>query len=195
ALLRAMVADAEQPVGRIELLSAEERGYLLDDLNRTEVDYPSELCVHELFEQQVRRAPGAVALVFEEQSISYGELNAEANRLAHHLIGLGVKPDEPVAICVERSPAMVVGVLAILKAGGAYLPLDPSYPCGRLTQVLADAAPRLLLCDTAGREVLGAEAIASLSVVDLSNGELPWADQPADDPDPHALGLTPSHLA
>ncbi|MBP2470951.1 non-ribosomal peptide synthetase component F [Sinorhizobium meliloti] len=80
-------------------------------------------------------APGAdaVALVFEEQSISYGALNADANRLAHHLIGLGVRPDQPVAICVERSPAMVVGLLAILKAGGAYVPLDPAYPangCG-----------------------------------------------------------------
>ncbi|MBB4189876.1 amino acid adenylation domain-containing protein, partial [Sinorhizobium terangae] len=115
--------------------------------------------------------------------------------LAHHLIGLGVKPDQPVAICVERSPAMVVGVLAILKAGGAYLPLDPAYPCARLRQVLDDAAPQLLLCDAAGREALGAEAIASLSVVDLSDGELPWAGQSADDPDPHALGLTARHLA
>ncbi|WP_414816072.1 AMP-binding protein, partial [Rhizobium sp. IY2] len=73
-----------------------------------EVDYPSDLCVHALFEAQVRRAPDAVALVFEEQSISYGALNADANQLAHHLIGLGVRPDQPVAICVERSPAMVM---------------------------------------------------------------------------------------
>ncbi|MDL2411034.1 AMP-binding protein, partial [Rhizobium calliandrae] len=73
--------------------------------------------------------------------LSYGELNAQANRLAHHLIALGVKPDQPVAICLQRSPAMVVGVLAILKAGGAYLPLDPAYPSARLGQVLEDAAP------------------------------------------------------
>ncbi|MFD2345911.1 amino acid adenylation domain-containing protein [Sinorhizobium terangae] len=195
ALLRAMVADAAQPVGRIDILPAAERRYLLEELNRTEADYPSDLCVHELFEAQVRRAPDAVALVFEGQSISYGALNVRANRLAHHLIGLGVKPDQPVAICLERSPMMVVGVLAILKAGGAYLPLDPAYPSARLTQVLEDAAPRLMLCDAAGRKALGAEAIASLSVVDLSDGELSWADQPADDPDPHALGLTSRHLA
>uniref|UniRef100_UPI002E1C80A7 amino acid adenylation domain-containing protein n=1 Tax=Sinorhizobium kostiense TaxID=76747 RepID=UPI002E1C80A7 len=195
ALLRAMVADAEQPVGRIDILPADERRYLLEELNRTEADYPSELCVHELFEAQVRRAPDAVALVFEGQSISYDALNARANRLAHHLIGLGVKPDQPVAICLERSPTMVVGLLAILKAGGAYLPLDQAYPCARLNQVLDDAAPRLMLCDAAGREALGAEAIASLTVIDLSDGELSWAGQPADDPDPHALGLTSSHLA
>ncbi|MQX15702.1 amino acid adenylation domain-containing protein, partial [Sinorhizobium terangae] len=193
--LSVAILNPQQPVGRIELLSGEERGYLLEDLNRTEVDYPSELCVHELFEAQVRRAPDAVALVFEAQSISYGELNAQANRLAHHLIDLGVKPDQPVAICLERSPAMVVGLLATLKAGGAYVPLDPAYPGARLRQVLDDAAPRLLLCDAAGREALGAEAIASLSVIDFSGGELSWAHQSADDPDPHALGLTARHLA
>ncbi|WP_446986024.1 non-ribosomal peptide synthase/polyketide synthase [Rhizobium leguminosarum] len=195
ALLRAMVVDAEQPVRELDILPAEERSYLLEELNRTEADYPLDLCVHELFEAQVRRAPDAVALVFEEQSISYGALNADANRLAHHLIGLGVRPDQPVAICVERSPAMVVGLLAILKAGGAYVPLDPAYPSGRLRQLLDDAGPRRLLCDAAGRAALGAEAIADLSVVDLDAATPAWADQSADDPDPHALGLTARHLA
>ncbi|MFA1623350.1 amino acid adenylation domain-containing protein, partial [Rhizobium mongolense] len=195
ALLRAMVADAGQPVGRIDILPPDERSYLLEELNRTEADYPSDLCVHALFEAQVRRAPEAVAVVHENEELSYGELNADANRLAHHLIGLGVKPDERIAICVERSPAMVVGLLAIHKAGGAYVPLDPAYPSGRLRQVLDDAAPRRLLCDAAGREALGAEAIADLSVVDLDTATPAWADQSADDPDPHALGLTARHLA
>ncbi|MCZ4093240.1 amino acid adenylation domain-containing protein [Ensifer psoraleae] len=195
ALLRAMVADAAQPVGRIDILSAAERTYLLEELNRTDADYPSQLCVHELFEAQVRRAPDAVALVCEGQSISYGTLNGRANRLAHHLIGLGVKPDQPVAICVERSPAMVVGLLAILKAGGAYLPLDPAYPSGRLRQVLDDAAPRLMLCDAAGRAALGAEAIADVTAVDLNAAIPVSARLPASEPDPHALGLTSRHLA
>ncbi|WP_458391237.1 non-ribosomal peptide synthase/polyketide synthase [Sinorhizobium medicae] len=194
ALLRAMLADAEQPVSELDILPPDERSYLLEELNRTETDYPSDLCVHALFEAQVRRAPDAVALVFEEQSISYGALNADANRLAHHLIGLGVRPDQPVAICVERSPAMVVGLLAILKAGGAYVPLDPAYPSERLRQLLDDAGPRLLLCDAAGRAALGAEAIADLSAVDLDTATA-WADQSADDPDPHALGLTARNLA
>ncbi|MBP2471127.1 amino acid adenylation domain-containing protein [Sinorhizobium meliloti] len=195
ALLRAMLADAEQPVSELDILPPDERSYLLEELNRTEADYPSDLCVHALFEAQVRRVPDAVALVFEEQSISYGALNADANRLAHHLIGLGVRPDQPVAICVERSPAMVVGLLAILKAGGAYVPLDPAYPGERLRQLLDDAGPRLLLCDAAGRAALGAEAIADLSAVDLDTAMPAWADQSADDPDPHALGLTARNLA
>ncbi|WP_184109096.1 non-ribosomal peptide synthetase, partial [Sinorhizobium terangae] len=195
ALLRAMVADAGQPVGRIDILPADERTYLLEELNRTDADYPSQLCIHELFEAQVRRAPDRVAVVHGDEELSYGELNERANRLAHHLIGLGVKPDQPVAICLERSPAMVVGLLAILKAGGAYLPLDPAYPSARLNQVLKDAAPRLMLCDAAGREALGPEALADLSAVDLDTAAPAWAGQPATDPDPRALGLTARHLA
>ncbi len=193
-LVDALEQAPDRPVRELDILPAEERSYLLEELNRTETDYPSDLCVHALFEAQVRRAPDAVALVFEEQSISYGALNADANRLAHHLIGLGVRPDQPVAICVERSPAMVVGLLAILKAGGAYVPLDPAYPSERLRQLLDDAGPRLLLCDAAGRAALGAEAIADLSAVDL-DAATAWADQSADDPDPHALGLTARNLA
>ncbi|WP_246763557.1 amino acid adenylation domain-containing protein [Rhizobium sp. 007] len=195
ALLRAMVADAEQPVGQIDILPAEERSYLLEELNRTDADYPSERCVHELFEAQVQKAPDAVAVVHEDERLSYGELNQRANRLAHHLIALGVKPDQPVAICLESSTAMVVGLLAILKAGGAYLPLDPAYPSPRLNQVLADAAPKLLLADAAGREALGAEAIADLSVIDLDAATPAWAELPASDLDPRALGLTSRHLA
>ncbi|TJV92763.1 MAG: amino acid adenylation domain-containing protein, partial [Mesorhizobium sp.] len=194
-LLYGVTADAGQPVRDLDILPAAERAYLLEDLNRTAADYPWDLCIHELFEQQVRQAPEAVAVVCDDERLSYGELNARANRLAHHLIALGVKPDQPVAICLERSPAMVVGVLAILKAGGAYLPLDPAYPCARLRQVLADAAPRLLLCDAAGRAALGAEALADVSVVDLETATPVWAELPASDPEPRALGLTARHLA
>nr|WP_283782401.1 AMP-binding protein [Bradyrhizobium japonicum] len=161
------MADAGQPVGRIDILAADERTYLLEDLNRTAAPYPFELCIHELFEAQVQKAPEAVAVVYEKERLSYGELNARANRLAHHLIELGVKPDQPVAICLERSLAMVVGLLAILKAGGAYLPLDPAYPSARLRQIVGDAEPKLLLCDVAGRTALGAEAVADVTVVDL----------------------------
>ncbi|QQO35652.1 amino acid adenylation domain-containing protein [Bradyrhizobium diazoefficiens] len=194
-LLRAMAADAGQAVGRIELLSSAERAYLLEELNRTAAPYPSDACIHQLFEQQVRKAPEAVALVCADARLSYGELNAQANRLAHHLVGLGVTPDQPVAICLERSPAMVVGLLAILKAGGAYLPLDPAYPPARLTQVLADAAPQLLLVDAAGRAALGADALADLTVVDLATAAPDWAERPASDLDPRALGLSSRHLA
>ncbi|PZV34908.1 non-ribosomal peptide synthetase, partial [Mesorhizobium kowhaii] len=194
-LLRGVMADAGQPVGRIELLPAAERTYLLEELNRTAAAYPSERCIHELFEAQVRHAPEAVAVVHEDERLSYGELNARANRLAHHLIRLGIRPDQPVAICLERSPAMVVGLLAILKAGGAYLPLDPAYPCARLRQVLDDAAPRLLLADAAGRAALGPEALVDLTMIDLETATPAWAELPASNPDPRTLGLTSRHLA
>ncbi|MBD8900607.1 AMP-binding protein, partial [Rhodanobacter sp. DHG33] len=118
-LLHAMVTDATQTVAHIDLLASDERTLLLETWNRTDAPYPDQLCIHQLFEQQVRQHPEATALVFEDQSLSYAELNTQANRLAHHLINLGVRPDDRVAICVERSLAMVVGLLAILKAGGA----------------------------------------------------------------------------
>ncbi|MBO4228597.1 AMP-binding protein, partial [Bradyrhizobium neotropicale] len=110
------------PVRELDILPAEERAYLLTELNRTAAPYPERQCIHQLFEAQVQKAPEAVAVVDQDQRVSYRELNAHANRLAQHLIGLGVRPDQPVAICVARSVAMVVGLLAILKAGGAYLP-------------------------------------------------------------------------
>ncbi|WP_192247455.1 non-ribosomal peptide synthetase, partial [Mesorhizobium caraganae] len=194
-LAEALEHAPDTPVRELDILPSAERTYLLEELNRTAAAYPSERCIHELFEAQVRQVPEAVALVQEDERLSYGELNARANRLAHHLIALGVKPDQPVAICLERSPAMVVGLLAILKAGGAYLPLDPAYPCARLRQVLEDAAPRLLLCDAAGRTALGAEALADVSVVDLETATPAWAELPASNPDPRALGLTARHLA
>src|SRR6185436_9830212 len=121
-----------------------------------------------------------------------------ANRLAHHLIGLGVGPDERVAICVERSLEMVVGLLAVLKAGGAYVPLDPDYPAERLAFMLADSAPQLVLSHPPAREALDA-ALAGLAdppaPIDLIEDAGNWADQPAACPAPEALGLTPSHLA
>nr|WP_271565816.1 amino acid adenylation domain-containing protein [Bradyrhizobium sp. CCBAU 11386] len=194
-LADALEQAPDRPVWELDILPADERSYLLEELNRTAAAYPSQRCIHELFEQQVQKAPDAVAVVCEDERLSYGELNARANRLAHHLIAFGVKPDQPVAICLERSPAMVVGVLAILKAGGAYLPLDPAYPSARLRQVLEDAAPRLLLCDASGRAALGAEALADVGVVDLDMATPAWAERPASDPNPRALGLTSRHLA
>ncbi|MCA6113231.1 condensation domain-containing protein, partial [Bradyrhizobium cenepequi] len=121
-LAEALERAPNTPVRALDILPADERTYLLEELNRTAAAYPSEVCIHALFEAQVRQAPDAVAVVDADERLSYGELNARANRLAHHLIGRGVRPDQPVAICVERRVAMVVGVLAILKAGGAYLP-------------------------------------------------------------------------
>jgi non-ribosomal peptide synthetase component F len=101
-----------------------------------------------------------------DQSLTYAELNGRANRLAHHLIDQGVRPDVRVAICVERSLAVVVGILAILKSGGAYVPLDPTHAADRLRDILTDAAPGIVIADESGRAALGEEALSSLTVVD-----------------------------
>jgi non-ribosomal peptide synthetase component F len=144
-LLAGIVAAPEQRLSEIEMLTAAERRQLLVEWNATAVEYPAEQCLHELFEQQVERTPEAVALVFEAEQVSYRELNERANQLAHYLRRLGVGPEARVGICVERSVAMVVGLLGILKAGGAYVPLDAQYPEERLRFMLADAQVRVLL--------------------------------------------------
>ena len=147
-----------------------------------------------MFEEQVEKAPDAVAVVFENDYLSYAELNRRANRLAHYLRGLGVGPDARVAVCVERSLEMVIGLLAILKAGGAYVPLDPAYPTERLRQILADAAPRIALSDAIGREALGAGALEDVPALDLDTPSV-WMELSAGNPDPRELGLTSGNLA
>src|SRR5262249_46640139 len=132
ALLEGMVADDREAIDRLPLLDKAERRQLLVEWNATERPYPQGRCIHEPFEEQVERTPDATALAHEEQSLSYGQLNGRANRLAHYLQELGVGPDARVAICAQRGIEMVVGALATLKAGGAYVPLDPSYPPERL---------------------------------------------------------------
>jgi aspartate racemase len=144
-LLEGAVADPDRRLADLPLLTGGERQQLLVEWNRTDTDYPRDRCVHQLFEAQVERTPEAVAVVFEEQRLTYGELNARANRLAHHLRALGAGPEVPVGICVERSLEMVVGLLGILKAGGAYLPLDPDNPPERLAFMLQDAQAPVVL--------------------------------------------------
>ena len=196
SVIHAMRSDSQQLVAHLPLLPAEERTLLLQTWNQTEAPYPQHLCIHQLFEQQVERAPQATAVIYEQLSLTYRDLNARANRLAHHLIALGVRPDEPVALCLERSPAMIIGLLAILKAGGAYVPLDPAYPSQRLVQILTDAAPRILLCDTAGRNALSQyNSLQSLTVLALDTPQAPGSDLPQINPDPQALCLNSRHLA
>src|SRR5262249_1157102 len=124
---------------------AEEYHQQLVEWNETAVEYPVDKCIHQLFEEQVERTPDAVAVAYEEQSLTYRELNSRANQLAHHLRAMGVGPEELVGICLERSIEMVVGLLGVLKAGGAYLPLDPAYPKDRLAFILEDARLSILL--------------------------------------------------
>jgi aspartate racemase len=144
-LLEAMVADPEQRLSDLPLLTETERQQLLVEWNDTKTDGPQDLCIHQLFEAQVERTPDAIAAVFEAEQLTYGELNRRANQLAHHLRALGVGPEVLVAICLERSLEAVIGLLGILKAGGAYVPLDPAYPKERLAFMLKDAQVPVLL--------------------------------------------------
>ncbi|TRU46909.1 MAG: amino acid adenylation domain-containing protein [Microcystis aeruginosa Ma_QC_Ch_20071001_S25] len=144
-LLEGIIANPSERISQLPLLTKVEEQQLLIDWNNTEVDYPSKQCIHQLFEEQVERTPDAVAVVFEGQQLTYNELNCRANQLAHYLQSLGVKPDQLVGICLERSLEMIVGLLGILKAGGAYVPLDPEYPIERLSFMLEDAQLSVLL--------------------------------------------------
>lgn len=144
-LLESIVADAGQHIGELPLLTEAERHQLLAEWNVTDIEYPEDKCIHQLFEEQVERTPDAVAVVFEEKCLTYRGLNNKANQLAHYLQQLGVGPEVLVGIYVERSLEMVVGLLGILKAGGAYVPLDSTYPSERLAFMLADTQAPVVL--------------------------------------------------
>ncbi|KAF9996659.1 hypothetical protein BGZ65_007764, partial [Modicella reniformis] len=165
-MLREMTANEDQLTSATDLLSPAERTLLLQTWNMTQDDYPTDLCLHHLFEQQVARTPEAIAVVNEDKSMTYSELNARANSLAHHLIGLGVEPDTLVGICVERSLGMIIGILAILKAGGAYVPLDPAFASERLFDILTDASPSIVLADTTGAAVIQSLDLSRFIMVD-----------------------------
>ena len=144
-LLEGIVEDPGQNITTLPLLTPPERHQLLIEWNDTEADYPADKSIHQLVEEQAERTPDAVAVVYANQGLTYRDLNAKANQLAHYLKKLGVGPDVLVGICVERSLEMIVGLLGILKAGGAYVPLDPSYPKERLDFMLEDTDVAVLL--------------------------------------------------
>jgi amino acid adenylation domain-containing protein len=144
-LLEGITTNPEYSLSTLPFLTQQEQNQLLIEWNNTETDYPQDQCIHQLFEAQVEKTPDAIAVVFEEQQLTYRELNDKANQLAHYLQKLGVDPEVLVGICVERSLEMVIGFLGILKAGGAYLPLDPAYPQERITFMLADAQVSVVL--------------------------------------------------
>ncbi|WRH68361.1 MAG: AMP-binding protein [Planktothrix sp. GU0601_MAG3] len=144
-LLEAMIANPQQQVSQLPLLTAEEQNQLLIEWNNTQINYHKEQCLHRLFEEQVERNPEAIAVIFADQKLTYQELNNRANQLAHCLQEKGVKPEALVGIFIERSLEMIIGILGILKAGGAYVPLDPNYPAERLAYMLEDSAVSILI--------------------------------------------------
>ncbi len=187
-LLEGIVADPEQRLWALPILTGSEREQLLVEWNNTRTEYPRDAIIHELFEAQVQRTPDAVAVVFENQRLTYRQLNARANQLAHHLRALGVEPEVLVGIFVERSVEMVVGLLGILKAGGAFLPLDPAYPRERLAFMLEDARVSVLLTQERLMPRLPEHAArvvrldADWGVIGEASGENPVSGAAADHP-------------
>jgi amino acid adenylation domain-containing protein len=188
-LLGGVVRDPGQRISRLPLLGEDERQQIVVEWNRTERGYPRAATVHGLFEEQVARMPEAVALRFEGRELTYRELNARANQLAHRLRALGVGPEVLVAVCLERSLDLVVGLLGVLKAGGAYVPLDPSYPPARLAFMLADAQAPVVLT----QERLAATLPAHSAQVLCMDREA--AALARESPHNPAAGVTAEHLA
>jgi hypothetical protein len=182
-LLEGVVANPDERIGHLRILSDTEKRQLLIERNDTKGDYPQYKCIHELFEEQVEKSPDAVAVIFEHQQLTYWELNTRANQLAHYLRKRGVGPETLVAICMERSVEMVVALLGILKAGGAYVPLDRDYPKDRLAFMLQDAQARVLL--TEERLVENLPKSPQMVCLDKDWGEI--AQESDENPDSEAV--------
>ncbi|MFT0868867.1 amino acid adenylation domain-containing protein, partial [Pseudomonas sp. CAM1A] len=188
AMAEALTQQPRQGLLQLPVLSVEERHQLVYDFNCTAQPHDLEQTLHGLIEAQALCTPGAVAVRAEEGELTYRQLDEQANRLAHHLITLGVEPDDRVAICVERGLSMVVGLLAILKAGGAYVPLDPDYPAERLRHMLVDSQPRALLVQQSTWALVGEAAVP---LVNLDQAD--WSRQPSHNP--QVPGLSAANLA
>ncbi|HYR12404.1 MAG TPA: condensation domain-containing protein, partial [Longimicrobium sp.] len=189
-VLEQVAADADVRLSELELLGEAERALVLEEWNRTEAGYPADRCIHELFEAQAARTPGAVAVRFEDESLTYRELNDRANPLAHYLRRRGVGPEVRVGICLERGVEMVVAILAVLKAGGAYVPLDPAHPADRLAFTLSDAGVPVLLAQEKVRATLSVPDGVELIGLDAAQAEI--AAESTENP---ASGATPDSLA
>jgi amino acid adenylation domain-containing protein len=144
-LLEAIAANPEQRLCDLPVLTTSERQLMLVEWNRTQANYPADKCIHALFEEQAKRTPSAVAVVFEEERLTYAELNEQANQLARHLQSFGAGPESLVAICMDRSLDMVIAILGVVKAGAAYLPIDPAYPKKRIAFMIEDAAASAII--------------------------------------------------
>lgn len=183
-LLAGAADEPATPIGRLPLMSTAEKQQVLVDFNATNQSYGQDVCLHQLFEQQVKHTPERVALRFEGVGLTYAGLNGRANQLANRLRQLGVGPNVLVGIAAERSFEMVIGLLAILKAGGAYVPFDPSYPADRLAFMLADSAVSILLTQSHLVAHLPETMACIVCLNDEQNGEWPVENLEVDiDPD------------
>jgi amino acid adenylation domain-containing protein len=186
-VLRSVAAEPDVPLSRVGLLDADERRTLVSELNPPPTPYPSHLRVHEAFERGAREHPGAPAVVYDDRSLTYAELNARANRLARHLGACGVGRGDLVAVALERGPALIVTLLATLKAGGAYLPIDPEHPRRRTEFMIEDAEARVLVTSDALAERLDLGAARTIllerdaaAIAALDDGDVDVPGDPGD---------------
>jgi amino acid adenylation domain-containing protein len=189
-LLEAIIAEPERRVSELPLLTEAERQQLIVDWNSTSTPYPADTCIHEEFQEQARLQPDAPAIVEAERTLTYRELDHRSEQLANHLYDEGVRTGKPVALCMDRSVEMIIGMLAILKAGGTYVPLDPVYPAERLALMLNDVAAEVILTVT---EVAKSLATTTAKVICL-DGDLPLIQSPGAR-SAATSAVTSSHLA
>ncbi|NCQ97919.1 MAG: amino acid adenylation domain-containing protein [Microcystis aeruginosa L211-101] len=189
-LLTAIASNPNMGIFELSMLSDEERYQLLSLWNETHTDYPSDKCIHQLFEEQVKRTPDAVAVVFKGQQLTYTELNSRANQLAHYLQSLELKLEDKIGVCIERSPLMVIAILAILKAGGAYVPLDIAYPSERLAFMIENVQCPIILTQNHLSERLPVNN--NQGMIDI---ESKWESIAQYSPENIASKVTPNNLA
>ncbi|WP_122801700.1 non-ribosomal peptide synthetase, partial [Burkholderia pseudomallei] len=178
-LVDALERDPHGALRQLDILPEVEREEVVRRWNAGEKARPSRLCLHELFERQAARAPDAIAVIQDERALTYAELNRCANRLAHYLRARGVRGGDRVALYARRSPELLIGMLATLKAGGAYVPLDPGYPAERLTHMLLDSAPVVVLRDAAASDDVLVRLNAGTPILDLHADDERWSAQPS----------------
>jgi amino acid adenylation domain-containing protein len=166
-LLNSIVLNPQQTISQLQLLTDAEHHQLTVEWNSSKIDYFENKCIHELFEEQVRKTPGATAVVFEKRKLTYAELNERSNQLAHYLCSRGVKQETLIPICIGRSLEMIIAILGILKAGAAYVPIDPNYPLERLTYLLDDIKASLVICNKESKNQL--KAFENIELVELTN--------------------------
>jgi amino acid adenylation domain-containing protein len=189
-LVEGCVANPDQSIAELPLLTEAEQRQILKEWNNTDREYPNDKTIHALFEQQVQATPDAMALMFENQHLTYHELNIRANQLAHLLIANGVMREQPIALLMDRSLELLISIIAIFKAGSAYLPLDPKHPSERLHTIIGDAAPKLLL--TAGDHLESLADSLNVPVLKINAQQANLEAAPRHNPE---TPLSPNNLA
>jgi amino acid adenylation domain-containing protein/FkbM family methyltransferase len=191
-LLYSIVASPDQKIGELKLLSPSEEHQLTEVFNATSTAYPRDKSLIDLFEEQVKRTPDAIALVFQDQELSYQELNNRSNQLGHYLISKGISKETLVPIVVERSPEMVIGILGILKSGAAYVPVDPEYPEDRIGYMLEDSGAVMVLSSVSSKSQIGSNATGVELIALDGKDQEGISSQPTNNP---GLAISPEQLA